>query len=117
MAPQFKQNGAANQAAGVNAQQAHPPNASAQAAQPGMDGNGATFGAIVPISDTVRYFIHLHVQDERPNLTYKQSDGFNLDFAGIDSSDVLESFDFDSFLHTDDNGGFGTGFDPMGFGK
>jgi hypothetical protein len=129
MAPQFKQNGAASQAASVNAQQAHAPNASAQVPQPNMDGNGAAFGAIGPISDSVRYFIYGHISplpsqdqlvqsgDQRSDLTYKQSDGFNLDFAGIDSSDVLESFDFESFLHTDDNGGFGTTFDPMGFGR
>jgi septal ring-binding cell division protein DamX len=31
--------------------------------------------------------------------------GFTLEFAGVDTSDVLENFDFDSFLHTDDGGG------------
>ncbi|EOD49654.1 putative camp-dependent protein kinase pathway protein [Neofusicoccum parvum UCRNP2] len=30
--------------------------------------------------------------------------GFNLDFGSMDSGDVLENFDFDTFLHTDDGG-------------
>lgn len=38
---------------------------------------------------------------------------FSLDFSTLDTGDVLESFDFDSFLNTDNND-FGnlTGFDP-----
>jgi hypothetical protein len=129
MAQQFKQSGAANQAANVNAQQAHAPNAAAQVPQPSMDGNGASFATIGPMNDSVRYPLPGHIlpspsqqqlvqtENQRANLILNQSDGFNLDFAGIDSSDVLESFDFDSFLHTDDNGGFGTAFDPMSFGE
>lgn len=36
---------------------------------------------------------------------------FNLDFGALDNPDLLEHFDFDSFLNTDgDPGGFG--FDP-----
>lgn len=36
----------------------------------------------------------------RSNLN--QNGGFNLDFGSMDSGDVLENFDFDTFLHTDD---------------
>ncbi|KAF2100860.1 hypothetical protein NA57DRAFT_74459 [Rhizodiscina lignyota] len=39
----------------------------------------------------------------------------NLDLANFDSGDVLENFDFDSFLHTDDTSGAFT-FDNMNFG-
>jgi hypothetical protein len=35
---------------------------------------------------------------------------FNLDFSTLDTGDVLENFDFDSFLNTDDQAGFS--FDP-----
>ncbi|RMY64574.1 hypothetical protein D0864_12316 [Hortaea werneckii] len=41
-------------------------------------------------------------------------DGFgnmNLDFAGIDGGDVLDNFDFDSFLNTNDDGNGLGGFD------
>ena len=39
------------------------------------------------------------------------SESFNLDFSTLESNDVLENFDFDSFLNTDDtNGSFA--FDP-----
>jgi len=39
---------------------------------------------------------------------------FRMDFTGIDSADVIDGFDFDSFLHTDpDAGGFD--FDPTSF--
>jgi hypothetical protein len=40
---------------------------------------------------------------------------FALEFA-VDGPDVLENFDFDSFLNTDDNNGFGN-FDLMTFGN
>ena len=33
---------------------------------------------------------------------------FGLDFGPLDGPDVLENFDFDSFLHTEDNGAFGS---------
>ncbi|KKY19804.1 putative camp-dependent protein kinase pathway protein [Diplodia seriata] len=36
---------------------------------------------------------------------------FNLDFGPIDSGDVLENFDFDTFLHTDDGGPTAFSFD------
>lgn len=44
------------------------------------------------------------------------SQAFNLDFSTLENPDVLENFDFDSFLNqsgTDDFGGevFGTGLD------
>jgi hypothetical protein len=31
---------------------------------------------------------------------------FNLDFSGLETSDVLNDFDFDSFLNTDDGSGW-----------
>jgi hypothetical protein len=37
---------------------------------------------------------------------------FNMDFGSLDTGDVLEQFDFDSFLNTDDNGASGFNFDP-----
>ena len=39
-----------------------------------------------------------------------QGNGFNLDFTTLDNPDILESFDFDTFLNTDDNTTFA--FDP-----
>jgi hypothetical protein len=36
--------------------------------------------------------------------------GFNLDFTALDNPDILESFDFDTFLNTDDTPAFA--FDP-----
>ncbi|KAJ5761383.1 Transcriptional activator somA [Penicillium manginii] len=37
---------------------------------------------------------------------------FNLDFGPLDTPDLLESFDFDTFLNTDAGDGTGFGFDP-----
>lgn len=40
-----------------------------------------------------------------------QPSGFNIDFSTLEQSDLLENFDFDTFLNTDgDTAGFG--FDP-----
>ncbi|KAF4302131.1 cAMP-dependent protein kinase pathway protein [Botryosphaeria dothidea] len=36
------------------------------------------------------------------DLGNNDNGGFNLDFGSMDSGDVLENFDFDTFLHTDD---------------
>jgi len=46
------------------------------------------------------------------------SDEFtNLEFPPVDGPDVIENFDFDSFLHTgDDSGGFGPLGGDFGFG-
>jgi len=42
---------------------------------------------------------------------------FNLDFSTLETGDVLENFDFDSFLNTNgDDGGFGFGEDMNNFG-
>lgn len=70
--------------AGANAQQVPPPNQ--------MDANAPPFGAIDG-ADT--------------NM-------INLDFGSLDNPDVLENFDFDSFLHTGD-GDNGFGFDNLTF--
>ena len=41
----------------------------------------------------------------------QQTPAINFDFPGLESSDLLENFDFDTFLNTDaDTAGFG--FDP-----
>jgi hypothetical protein len=49
-----------------------------------------------------------------PFVDLGQDNDFNLDFA-VGGPDVLENFDFDSFLHnTDDNSTFGN-FDLMAF--
>lgn len=40
-----------------------------------------------------------------------QPGAFNLDFGPLDNPDILESFDFDTFLNTDADG-TGFGFDP-----
>jgi hypothetical protein len=42
----------------------------------------------------------------------EQPSQFNMDFGSLDTGDVLEQFDFDSFLNTDDNGASGFNFDP-----
>lgn len=44
-------------------------------------------------------------------LTLYQPSNFNLDFSALENPEILENFDFDSFLNTDaDAAGFG--FDP-----
>lgn len=41
----------------------------------------------------------------------EQASAFNLDFSALENPDILENFDFDTFLNTDaDTAGFG--FDP-----
>lgn len=40
------------------------------------------------------------------------NEAFNLDFSGLETADVLENFDFDSFLHNTDDGNNGFSFDP-----
>ena len=51
---------------------------------------------------------------EFPEFSFQPSNStqqnFNLDFSTLDTGDVLENFDFDSFLNTDDQAGFS--FDP-----
>jgi hypothetical protein len=48
------------------------------------------------------------------NVPSVASQGINLDFSSLDGGDILESFDFDSFLNTDD--GTAYQFDPnMGY--
>jgi hypothetical protein len=43
------------------------------------------------------------LQEQQPepfNPDFEPSESFNLDFSGMETSDVLENFDFDAFLHT-----------------
>lgn len=50
----------------------------------------------------VRWISYLH---------FEQASAFNLDFSALENPDILENFDFDTFLNTDaDTAGFG--FDP-----
>ncbi|KAJ5225096.1 Transcriptional activator somA [Penicillium chermesinum] len=51
-------------------------------------------------------------QNQAPfnDLGITDSSAFNLDFSALDNPDILESFDFDTFLNTDGETGFG--FDP-----
>ena len=37
-----------------------------------------------------------------------ENGSFGLDFGPLDGPDVPETFDFDKFLHSDDNGAFGS---------
>jgi hypothetical protein len=46
------------------------------------------------------------------DFTTTSNETFNLDFSGLESTDVLENFDFDSFLHNTDDGNNGFSFDP-----
>lgn len=46
-----------------------------------------------------------------PPTDSEQASAFNLDFSALENPDILENFDFDTFLNTDaDTSGFG--FDP-----
>lgn len=49
-------------------------------------------------------------------LTAFKNGTFNLDFGSMDSGDVLENFDFDTFLHTDDPGSNAFTFDQAFLG-
>ena len=42
---------------------------------------------------------------------------FNIDFADLGSENVLQEFDFDSFLNADGGEVPGIGFDPSSFGQ
>jgi hypothetical protein len=53
---------------------------------------------------------HLGPYDTLQNDSLCAQQNFNLDFSTLDTGDVLENFDFDSFLNTDDQAGFS--FDP-----
>lgn len=44
------------------------------------------------------------------SLTFFKASTFDLDFSTLHNPDILENFDFDTFLNTDADTGFG--FDP-----
>ncbi|EEQ33247.1 OefA [Microsporum canis CBS 113480] len=44
------------------------------------------------------------------DMSLTDSQSFNLDFSSLDNPDILENFDFDTFLNTDDQSAFN--FDP-----
>lgn len=90
-----------------------PVNPSASVAPPQLDPNaGAPFGT--DLNPDVKLYLHYGVCWNSANVL--QSNAFSLDFANVlDSQDVLENFDFDSFLHTDDPNG-PLPFDQFSFG-
>jgi hypothetical protein len=50
-------------------------------------------------------------QQSFTDLSIPDASAFNLDFSALENPDILENFDFDTFLNTDaDATGFG--FDP-----
>ena len=59
----------------------------------------------------------MHQPDlSQPNFTdFNEAGNFNLDFSSLENGDVLENFDFDSFLNTSTEDAFNFG-DPMGVG-
>lgn len=76
---------------------------------------------MIPQPDpTQQSFNDLGIPDVWHNLDYakviatnhsSQPSAFNLDFSALENPDILENFDFDTFLNTDaDTAGFG--FDP-----
>ncbi|RMZ81135.1 hypothetical protein DV738_g2456, partial [Chaetothyriales sp. CBS 135597] len=55
-------------------------------------------------------------QDMSANFEFGEGQNFNLDFSTLDSTDVLENFDFDSFLNTSTDETFGFSNDIVGGG-
>ena len=70
-----------------------------------------------PTSQPVQQMPPADTSSTFPNFGVEDGQAFNLDFSTLENPDVLENFDFDSFLNqsgTDDFGGegvFGTAFD------
>lgn len=81
--------------------------------QPDLGVAGGPFGNL----DGSDVSIPAHKWLEASVLTnHVQFPGMNLDFAGLEGPDVLDNFDFDSFLNNEAGDG-GFGFDAnMGFG-
>ncbi|KAJ5128401.1 Transcriptional activator somA [Penicillium atrosanguineum] len=78
---------------GANANANAPPQPTTAPAQPPM---------VQPAADQTQTFQDLNPLD---------TNAFSLDFSALDNPDILESFDFDTFLNTDADG-TGFGFDP-----
>ena len=56
-------------------------------------------------------FIYPIRRETIPLTCIYQTSAFNLDFSALENPDILDNFDFDTFLNTDaDTAGFG--FDP-----
>ncbi|KAF2753165.1 hypothetical protein EJ05DRAFT_490377 [Pseudovirgaria hyperparasitica] len=90
-ASSFAKNGQPQGGNNPNQQQTSQP--AQQVVQPSMDPNaGAPFGTID-----------------------SNDGGMDLNFGSLDGPDVLETFDFDSFLHTEDNSAFAFGDFNTGF--
>lgn len=57
--------------------------------------------------------------DNNPGAPFgniSEDNNFDLNFGPLDGPDVLENFDFDSFLHTEDSGAFGSLGNDFNFG-
>ncbi|KAJ5108710.1 Transcriptional activator somA [Penicillium angulare] len=87
----------------------HPPNntlrgpANAAAGAPPQQTSAPAPPPMVPaVPDQSQQFNDLGISENTP---------FSLDFSALDNPDILESFDFDTFLNTDADG-TGFGFDP-----
>lgn len=69
-----------------------------------------------PFNDLSIPDVCLRLPDDFGPLT-KQPSAFNLDFSALENPDILENFDFDTFLNTDgDTGGFNLNTDAESFG-
>lgn len=85
--------------------------------QPTLDPSQQTFNDL-----SIPDVSHDHVPDlslspsvQTTDTQPQQASAFSLDFSTLDNPDILESFDFDTFLNTDGDG-TGFGFDPnMGY--
>jgi len=99
---------------GTNANANAPPQPTSAPAQPPMaqptpDQGQAPFQDINSI-DVCSYETE-DLSIDLLTLLHKQANAFSLDFSALDNPDILESFDFDTFLNTDADG-TGFGFDP-----
>ena len=93
----------------------HPPgfnNSAGKGAAPAMPNQVPPPNAAMPPNPP-----QMHQPDlSQPNFSdFDQPGNFNLDFSSLENSDVLENFDFDSFLNTSTEDTFNFG-DPMGGG-
>ncbi|KAJ0420431.1 hypothetical protein BJY00DRAFT_323899 [Aspergillus carlsbadensis] len=82
----------------------------------GKQGGGATTGApqqptSAPMQQTLVQPPPDQTQQSFNDLSIPDPSAFSLDFSALENPDILENFDFDTFLNTDtDTAGFG--FDP-----
>lgn len=85
--------------------------------QPTPDPSQQTFNdlSIPDVSHGFYLDLSLYPRAQTADAQPQQASAFSLDFSALDNPDILESFDFDTFLNTDGDG-TGFGFDPnMGY--